>query len=674
MRSSDVHGFVLTPVSRVALIFLMLSAFNTHWENRLNAQNCEISFQEVSVSMGLDYVGQSFGSSWGDFNGDGFMDVWLVNHLAPPQLYMNEGGRKFINVTKKVFGTDFDGLDWDTHGAAWGDVNNDGRPDFYQCAGGLGGYSEGSSISEANQLFIQKEGTLLSVGPEYGLSYIKARSRTPLWFDMDRDGRLDLMLGLLARPDRSAPVGVFRQLENGHFENAIEYSGIQEDAADFINIGDVSCDNIADIIMPVPGVKNGIQIYDGSSIPLSIITDQWMHDISVHAFDIEIADLNEDACLDIYTTAGYPVNSGIKYHDPHTLTFGLQPSSEGTEAVRFKAGDKLNIELGYWEFRTGYRLNPDHIYLGKNGKNPVYAIVEMDPQYPDRPNAVIFSVDRKEALNTRSVHDTFGVYIGYDKSSREWEIRLVTPDMYNLTGIVNSNEKITDLTGIGFNTNVEALADHLLINNGSKFENASVVSGISGLPLAGIGIIAGDFDNDMDQDLYIVQCSHWGNYPNILLENKGNAKFEPIEKGFGAEGDTWGIGDTPSLVDFDNDGYLDLLVPNGKWPRMLEDDGRTQLFRNTTSNDNHWIEIDLVGTKSNRDGFGAKVYLTTGTNRQVRQCGGMHRHTQDMPRIHFGLGPNTIIDEIEVIWPSGIVQKLTNVNADRIIKITEEHD
>jgi hypothetical protein len=631
-----------------------------------------ITFEEVSPATGIDYTGQSFGTSWGDYDSDGYMDVWLVNHLAPPVLYKNEAGKAFRDVTREVFGTDFVGLDWDTHAGTWADVNNDGAPDFYQCAGGLGGYSQGSSVSEANQLFIQREGKLEGVGPEYGLSYTKARSRTPLWTDLDRDGRLDMMLGLLARPDGTAPVGVFRQRENGYFEDAIEGFGIREKGADFITISDVTNDNTADVIMPVPGVPRGIQIYDGSTLPFRKVTDEWLPETRINVFDMALADLNGDALPDLYITAGYPVNSGVRHHDPNHITFGFQPAEGGEEGIRFKAGDSLKIELGYWPFLTGYNLVPDFIFLGENARNPFSAEVEMDPQYPDRTNAVMFRVSREEAAGLPLRTDTFGVYLGFDEKLQEWEIILKTPAMYNLTGKVNSEEPFTKVKPIGFEIDIRPLPDRLFLNTGSGFSEFTDGSGIASHDIAGVGVLAGDFDNDMDLDLYLVQTSHWGNPPNLLFENMGDAKFRLADWSTGAEGDTWGIGDTPSLADYDNDGFLDILLPNGKWPRMLEDDGRTQLFRNITGNRNHWIEIDLVGNISNRDGVGAKVYVMAGGKKQVRERGGMHRHSQDSPRLHFGLAGNRIIDEIEVIWPSGKVRRLRQIKADQVIRITEE--
>jgi len=111
-------------------------------------------------------------------------------------------------------------------------------------------------------------------------------------------------------------------------------------------------------------------------------------------------------------------------------------------------------------------------------------------------------------------------------------------------------------------------------------------------------------------------------------------------------------------------------VTNGLGSPPLHD-GPHQLFHNI-GNQNHWIEIDLEGTTSNRDAIGARVTATAGGVAQVRaQLGGIHNKAQDQKRLHFGLGSHTSVDQIVVEWPSGILQTLQAVPADQILQIVE---
>jgi hypothetical protein len=136
-----------------------------------------------------------------------------------------------------------------------------------------------------------------------------------------------------------------------------------------------------------------------------------------------------------------------------------------------------------------------------------------------------------------------------------------------------------------------------------------------------------------------------------------------------------GVGDSVTAVDFDGDGFLDLFVATGGSMGRSEgppsEGGTYQLYHNI-GNGNHWIEIDLEGTSSNRDGIGARVYVTAGGVTQMRiQDGGVHNRGQNFQRLHFGLAKQTQIEKILVYWPSGTIQELSKVAADQIVRIKE---
>jgi hypothetical protein len=133
-----------------------------------------------------------------------------------------------------------------------------------------------------------------------------------------------------------------------------------------------------------------------------------------------------------------------------------------------------------------------------------------------------------------------------------------------------------------------------------------------------------------------------------------------------------GRGDAAVVADYDRDGFLDLFITNGSDPTSpFVVDGPHQLFHNR-GNNNHWLEIDLEGVKSNRDGIGASIILEAGGTRQIReQRGGMHLLSQNHQRVHFGLGKNSMVDRLTIRWPSGTVQEIGRMAADRILKIRE---
>jgi hypothetical protein len=124
------------------------------------------------------------------------------------------------------------------------------------------------------------------------------------------------------------------------------------------------------------------------------------------------------------------------------------------------------------------------------------------------------------------------------------------------------------------------------------------------------------------------------------------------------------VGRGLATADFDNDGDIDIAVNNrGDYPELLRNDG---------GNANHWLEVLLIGTRSNRDGIGSVLKLTSEGFVHVEQSkGGMSYMSASDPRIHFGLGKRTKIESLEITWPSGRVDRLSNVPIDQIIAIKE---
>ena len=152
--------------------------------------------------------------------------------------------------------------------------------------------------------------------------------------------------------------------------------------------------------------------------------------------------------------------------------------------------------------------------------------------------------------------------------------------------------------------------------------------------------------------------------PKFMFRNTGGGIFENVSNLLGPDFQLPRVSRGAAIGDFDNDGDLDILVNNnGQAPQLLRNDG---------GNANHWLQILLIGTKSNRDGVGARVKVSAGDLVLVDQRkGGMSYQSAQDPRLHFGLGQHTKVDAIEIRWPSGMVTKLGNLKADQIIAVQE---
>ncbi|HIQ19894.1 MAG TPA: CRTAC1 family protein [Planctomycetes bacterium] len=189
----------------------------------------------------------------------------------------------------------------------------------------------------------------------------------------------------------------------------------------------------------------------------------------------------------------------------------------------------------------------------------------------------------------------------------------------------------------------------------------------------GIGMV--DFDNDGDRDIFVA-CGHLLDnidefcdvtsyrVRNLLLLNMGNGRFVNVS-------DQSGDGLLPKLSsrgaafgDLDNDGDIDVVVVNSR--------SRPTILRNDSPNDHHWIQIQLQGTKSNRDGIGAQVTVVAGDLRQMDEVhSGRSYQSHFGTRLHFGLAARRRVDRIEVRWVGGRRDVVENVPADQVLTIVE---
>ena len=206
-----------------------------------------------------------------------------------------------------------------------------------------------------------------------------------------------------------------------------------------------------------------------------------------------------------------------------------------------------------------------------------------------------------------------------------------------------------------------------------QFEHVSASRGIAELcgQFASWGGGFLDYDHDGDLDLLVSNGNEHiitNTQENLLLENvpgpDGQRVFKDAGPKCGPYFLTKNIARGACIGDMDNDGDLDFFI--------LALDQGSKLLRNDGGNKAHWIQIALTGTKSNRDGVGARVSVKTGDKVQIREKVTADSYlSQHDPRIHVGLGESKSIDVLTVRWPSGAVQELKDVPSDQILKIKE---
>jgi enediyne biosynthesis protein E4 len=184
-----------------------------------------------------------------------------------------------------------------------------------------------------------------------------------------------------------------------------------------------------------------------------------------------------------------------------------------------------------------------------------------------------------------------------------------------------------------------------------------------------------DFDNDGLKDLFAangdvqdnteVYSSRASRQGNMVLRNTGEGTFTDVTDAAGADLNRAALHRGAAFGDLDGDGRLDIVVSRLNEPAAV--------FRNVSSGTAHWLRLRLVGRKSNRDGIGARIRIVTASGREqwnhVTTAVGYASASE--PIVHFGLGKDGVAEQVDIQWPSGSRQTLTNVRANQLITITE---
>jgi hypothetical protein len=211
---------------------------------------------------------------------------------------------------------------------------------------------------------------------------------------------------------------------------------------------------------------------------------------------------------------------------------------------------------------------------------------------------------------------------------------------------------------------------------GNQFEDATSAAGLtaSTSKITAWGVGSYDFDNDGWKDLFTANAAILDNseevehrpfrLPNSLYRNLGGMKFLDVSATAGPSFQIAAAHRGSAFGDFNNDGKIDIAVT------VLN--GPPEILINRTATQHHWILLNLVGVQDNRDGIGTKVKITTahGTQYNVANTAVGYNSSSDK-RVHFGLGDDAVIDRIELSWPTGVKQVLTNAKADQVLTIRE---
>jgi hypothetical protein len=529
-----------------------------------------VTFTDVTPQAGIDFV-HSCGSrthqlpedmgpgvAWGDYDNDGWPDLYLVNQPGPwgarpgpdapySHLYRNNRDGTFTDVTLRAGVANRGGYGM---GAAWGDYDNDGYLDLYVT-------NYGRSVLYHNN----GNGTFTDVTDRAGVAN-HLWGMTPVWVDYDRDGYLDLYVTNYADYNlRGVPAGASSQEYGTNVPFTLN-------PASFNPVPNRLYHNNRDGTFTDVAPQLGVDDPDGRSLSAAF------------------ADFDLDGWPDFYI--GNDISSNRMF--------------QGIGHGRFR-----NISAASW---------------------------------------------------TEENRGTMGIAVGdYDGDG--------DLDMF-----------LTHWIGQG-----DALYQNLWFEQKSAgplhFSDVADMYGCGEIAMgdAGWATFFFDFDNDGWLDLIAVNGSTLEGKADsrllvpqrpFLFWSKGPDGFYDVARS-GAAGSALAraiVGRGAACADFDRDGDLDLII--------MTNYGRPMLLRNEGGNRGHWLAVRLVGTRSNRSGFGARVMLTADGKRQVREYGASGSYlSQSAAEAWFGLGAADHADLLEIYWPSGARQAFDNLSADWMVSITE---
>ncbi|MEM9274449.1 MAG: CRTAC homolog protein, partial [Cyanobacteria bacterium P01_F01_bin.143] len=544
--------------------------------------------------------------------------------------------------------------------------------------------------------------------------------RATAWFDFNQDGLLDFVNLLATRDDGQGPNAYFEQQADGTFVDRTNAVGFDVPfPSRYAQLADLTGDGNLELIIHgtfnfparVYDLSNGnnfVDITNNFNFPLtSDLPEDINQDFQEHEStrDSIIADFDGDGDQDFFvvrslvkTLVGSSIFQGSNQNVVSADLILRNPGSEIGYSFQTAAGADLAID--FFSF-NGLEANIDpntEIFIGAGGRAPTTAELEAFVDISSAFTEPASSNDRSNTpevdpvaallLNNSSAgvnglpanRSAKGIYIGLVGGT--WQIRLNSPNFESIRSAVESTETITNLNPIGFSSvdpASNALTDQLFLNNGNGNFSLATNAGLN-TPTLAQNTVAGDFDNDKDIDIYVVNSYPTFDQPNILYENDGDGTFTPVAQAGGAAGTAlafgwldFEVGARATVADYDQDGTLDIFLGStvGRSPRKTYLATPSQLFKGQ-ANGNNWIEIDLQGITSNRDAIGARVELTSGGVTQVReQNGGTHHFAQNSQILHFGLGQDNVINRIEISWPSGVTQVLTNVSVNQVLDIVE---
>jgi hypothetical protein len=503
---------------------------------------------------------------------------------------------------------------------------------------------------------------------------IESTGNGAAWLDYDNDGRLDLFVANGSTLDRQAKGtpgpgnSLYHNEGDGKFSDVTEKSGLKGGYwGSAVAAGDYDNDGLTDLFVTTVLESNHLYRNNGNGTFTDATSKAGVGGGTRSSASAAWLDHDRDGDLDLFVTNYVTFDPAyIDKVSPYCLWKGLRVYC-GPVGVPAD-GD------------TFYRNNGDGTFSDATSeagldkqKLKSLGVVAADFDGDGLPDLYVAADSTINALFRNKGDGTFE------------DVSLLSGAGYSQDGRAQSGMGVDvgDYDGDGrpdlFVTNFQDDYNTLYRNEGgfllTDVTNQANLAQASFTRL-GWGTAFRDFDNDGLLDLFVAN-GHV--YPQVdaaaipesyaqqnqLFRNTGRGRFADVTAGAGGAMQVIKGSRGAAFADYDNDGRMDLVIVNI--------DDSLSLLRNATTNDHHWLTVQLVGVRSNRAGLGASLKLKVGNRTLIREIrtSGSYASSND-PRAHFGLGSAESVESLVIEWPSGKRQKLETVPVDRILVVHED--
>lgn len=510
-------------------------------------------------------------------------------------------------------------------------------------------------LLNTNLLFMQSGGRFVDQAEKRGLALPWQRGRRVSWFDINLDGRLDVVFAIANPPDARGII--YLQNPSGLFEPCTQaLPGLgPDDSSGAVILFRGFRDNARHLqLSGAPG-----KLYrDNATGPCSFVevpADKALG--AQHTHDLVLADFTGDLSLDYFgpTKAG---GAFIRKSNLKQITIGL-PGRETMTDLEFKVeGEAMVIVRPASGPKSWIDSTQQRIFLGNSGVDPKEHQFELDggdARFQGQANLALAAT---------------GFYLAVDPETSIWSITVKKDESIPFFLEIIGNDRIDLVGDIPITKDMdEGSSDVFYIQGEKTWQRTPGDFGLSKVKTSCVSAVAGDFDNDMDMDLFLGCADDMKSRPYLIYENR-ETHFVATRPSGTEEHYQTGMIDSVSTADFDNDGFLDILVTRGQAEIMAEHGGLT-LFRNR-GNANHWLRVALKGSESASDAFGARAFLYAGNRWQMRTAsGGIRMTAQDEPTLHFGLGASEAVEDLLVEWPNGTLERFSAPSVNAAVTLRE---